>query len=343
MESGKGRGLCQLACLALLLPITGCPQLMSDDFDFFGAVHATDSLPDGQVLPDASGDPDPLPLSDAGPEVQPSPLPDAGVRDPESDAGPGAPSELADAAPLGDAAAPLDGGVIDPNAQALHDALAHRWRFDTLATLGVDSVGGSTAVAKNGATVSGGAAVFAGAGQYIDLPNDVMAGMSSASIEAWVIWDVTDPAATTSDWQRIFDLGSNSSPTEDVQASSANGLYLSPKSGGAQGKLHLEYRNNGNVNVDAPSGLSTGVLTQVVAVVDHDGGFLSLYRDGALVGSLSATLDLSTVVYRNNWLGRSQYTDPPFKGRIFDFRIYSAALTQPLIQASYSAGADADW
>jgi hypothetical protein len=36
-------------------------------------------------------------------------------------------------------------------------------------------------------------------------------------------------------------------------------------------------------------------------------------------------------------------SDPPFKGRIFDFRIYSAALDSAQIQASYAAGADADW
>ncbi|HEU4579222.1 MAG TPA: LamG domain-containing protein [Polyangiaceae bacterium] len=340
MQSGRGRGSSQLAPAALLVVLAGCPQLMDDDFQFSDRLHTT--LPDGEVLPDASSDPEGPALRDAG--TLPRAEPDAGV-DPHGDAGSGA--EPADAASSD--ASGEGGPVRDPTAQALHDALVHRWRFDTLATLGVDSVGGSTAIAKNGATVSGGAAVFAGTGQYVDLPNDVMTGMSSVTVEAWVIWDA-EPSGPGSDWQRIFDLGSNSSPDEDVQAANANGIYLSPKSGGPQGKLHFEYRNGGNVNVDAPSALPTGVLVQVAAVVNHESNLLSLYKDGVLVGSLSGasldppvTLDLSTVVYKNNWLGRSQYTDPAFKGRIFDFRIYSSALTQPLVEASYTAGADADW
>jgi uncharacterized protein len=51
-----------------------------------------------------------------------------------------------------------------------------------------------------------------------------------------------------------------------------------------------------------------------------------------------------SLTHRNNWLGRSQYTgDPPFQGRILDFRIYSSALTPTLLQASLNAGPDADW
>ena len=94
---------------------------------------------------------------------------------------------------------------------------------------------------------------------------------------------------------------------------------------------------------DAPERLPTGTLTQVVAVVDHASSSLYLYQNGALAGGRAATLDLSTVVYRNNWLGRSQYTDPPFKGRIFDFRIYSTALSATLVETSFTAGADAEW
>lgn len=342
MESGKGRGLRQLACLALLLPLAGCPQLMSDDFDFFAAVHTTDSLPDGHILPDASGDPDPSSLSDAGGDVRSSPVPDADVGEPESDAGLGAPSGLADAAAPSDAAAPLDGGTMDPNAQALHDALVHRYRFNAGATL-ADSIGGANATNVGLVTFSAGAAVFAGTNQYLDLPNDLLSGLTNVSIEAWVIWDVTDPLATTSQWQRIFDFGSNDSGVEGSQGSNANGVYLTT-SGGSQGRVHFEYRNNGNFNLDSPDALPTGTLVQIVGVVDQAGSLLSLYENGALVGARAATLDLSTVVYRNNWLGRSQYTgNPPFKGRMFDFRIYSSALTSAQIQASYAAGADADW
>ena len=41
---------------------------------------------------------------------------------------------------------------------------------------------------------------------------------------------------------------------------------------------------------------------------------------------------------------RSQYEDdPPFQGRMLDFRVYSAALTAQHIQARFAAGSDAEW
>jgi hypothetical protein len=39
MESGRGRGLSQLAPAALLVALAGCPQLMADDFDVLDAVR----------------------------------------------------------------------------------------------------------------------------------------------------------------------------------------------------------------------------------------------------------------------------------------------------------------
>jgi hypothetical protein len=343
MDSGQGHGRRRLAPVTLLVALAGCPQLMDDDFAFVDRVQPEGSLPDGGVLPDASSDPT-QPVSDAGPDLPWPEEPDAQVEH-QSDAGAPDGSALVDASASGDAAAPADDGgpVLDPTAQALHDSLVHRWRFDLDAPL-VDSVGGADAT-NVGVTFSAGAAVFAGAagGQYLDLPNDLLSGLSNVSIEAWVIWDVTDATGPGSDWQRIFDFGSNSGG-EGAQGSNANGIYLSPKSGGPTGRLHLEYRNGGNPNVDGPSPLPKAVLVQLVAVFDHDGSFLYLYQDGGLAGGLTAALDLSTIVYENNWLGRSQYTgNAPFKGRIFDFRIYSAALTKPLIEASHAAGADADW
>jgi hypothetical protein len=40
----------------------------------------------------------------------------------------------------------------------------------------------------------------------------------------------------------------------------------------------------------------------------------------------------------NNWLGRSQWNDPLFKGSISEFRIYAAALSPEEIAASRNLG-----
>jgi hypothetical protein len=92
---------------------------------------------------------------------------------------------------------------------------------------------------------------------------------------------------------------------------------------------------------------------QLVAVVDDDANLLWLYQNGAPVNSVAFAGSLSQITTCtgraapcdwNNWLGRSQHSeDPPFAGKILDFRVYSSALHADWIEASYVAGPDADW
>ncbi len=345
-------GLCKVTRVLPLWLLAGCPQLMTDDFGHQLGSHDAplpfvDGPADASVNPAIDGD--------AGPDA--SDAVDASVVLPDVDAGPdpipsgddaGAIADAAvggdeDAATVPDSGAPPD--PTDPIADALHAALVHRYRFDPGATL-LDSVG--TAHATNfRATFSGGAAVFSGAAppldQYLDLPNDLLTGLTDVSLEAWVIWEVANPSATTSEWQRIFDFGTNTA-LEGQQGDNVRDLYLSPRSGGAQGKLHLEFNSNGRTNVDGPEPMPNNVLVQVVAVLSDTGNTLSVYQDAVLAGALGFTGTLSTLAFKNNWLGRSNYTgNAAFQGRMLDFRVYSTALTPTLISASFAAGADADW
>lgn len=254
----------------------------------------------------------------------------------------GQPTEDASALPDAGAPEPDAAPPEDPVLVALRASLVHRYRFSAGATL-LDSVGTAHVVSNVGVTFLNGAAVFAGTGQYLDLPNDLMAGLTNCTIEAWVEWTPDDINASSASWQRIFDFGSNSAVAEGAQGSDANAFYLSPKSGGATGKLHLQYESNGSINIDAPEALPTQVVAHVVAVVDDSSNILSIYLDGSLQGALAFPGSLTTITYRNNWLGRSQYDgDPAFDGRILDFRIHSAALTPALIQASQALGPDAE-
>jgi hypothetical protein len=66
---------------------------------------------------------------------------------------------------------------------------------------------------------------------------------------------------------------------------------------------------------------------------------MTLYRDGAVQGTAAFADSLSLLSDVNNWIGRSQYvTNNSFGGTIDEFRIYKAALSQALIQASMAAG-----
>ena len=312
------------AALALV-GLTACPQLLRDDFSVDVGGHLAASAPDASVK---------------------SPGPARASRD--GGPGPTPPSEL-DAGNTGDPGGP-DAAPLSPVQIALRAALAHRYRFDSAAPL-LDSVGGANAVSI-GATFNAGAAVLAGDGEYIDLPNGLLSGLRNATFEIWVIWDVTDPTDSTSAWQRIFDLGRNLTSVEGQQCevdADATSLYLTPRTNA--GSLQLKCETCGETQIQT-AGLAVGVLVQLVAVVNDDANLFSLYRNGELVASPAFSGSIATITNCsarpapcdwNNWIGRSQHIeDPSFQGKILDFRIYSAALDAPLIRDSFSAGPDLD-
>ena len=85
--------------------------------------------------------------------------------------------------------------------------------------------------------------------------------------------------------------------------------------------------------------------TQVVFVLDGRRNELSIYIDGGrVVTSRSAQpIDLSAIPDVNNWLGRSQFSDPaPFEGELLDVRIYGVALSPAQVELSSDLGADAE-
>lgn len=224
----------------------------------------------------------------------------------------------------------------------LNAALVHRYSFERAGTTVTDSVGGAhgTFIAGSLDGVSG-AARFTAGGGYIDLPNALISGREAVTIEVWLIWDAPDSGPAHS-WQRIFDFGSNSA-VEGLQGAQDTHLFLSPRSGGPMGGLHLAYRGDltGSVTLNATAPLTPAVLEHVTAVVDGLGGRMELYVDGASIASRVLDFPLSLISDRNNWLGRSQVLeDPAFQGRIFEFRIYDGALSAQSISASYALGPD---
>jgi hypothetical protein len=322
----------------LLLPgalLSGCPQLLKDDFQAFSGPTGAGSRGGSDPLEDASAGPRP---GEGGGTLPPN--------------GPGQYNDGGTVVGLSDADTPPD-----PVAVALRSALAHRYRFDPGATL-LDSIGNAHAVSV-GASFSAGAAVLAGTGtgQYIDLPNGLLSGLHNATFEVWVIWNVDNPTSVTSAWQRIFDLGSNSRSVEGEQVEldgAAHALYLTPSSNGSSGgSLQMRCEGCAGTRIEAPASMPTRVQVQIVGVVDDDGDLLAVYQNGQLAGSQPFPGSLSAITSCsgrpapcdwNNWLGRSQHVeDPPFRGSILDFRIYSAALPARLIQASFAAGPDAAW
>ena len=157
---------------------------------------------------------------------------------------------------------------------------------------------------------SGQAVDLDGADDFITLP--AAAGrLRELTVATWVNWD------GGGDWQRIFDFGTGTNQY----------LFLTPRAGGAGLRLALRDAFNGRdveyvVNSTA---LPTGQWVHLVAVLRER--YLTLYVNGRAIGSVfdlrSSPADFPTT---QNYIGKSQFADPLFNGRVDDFRVYARAL-----------------
>ena len=149
--------------------------------------------------------------------------------------------------------------------------------------------------------------VLNGSNAFVQLPADV-ANQQTITVAAWVYW------SGGSAWQRIFDFGNDES---------AN-MFLTPSSG--SGQLRFGIKNGGAEQGLNATALTTNVWTHVAVTLSTTGA--RLYVNGAVVAeSTSVTvrpIDFKPVL---NYIGRSQYPDPLFNGRIDEFRVYNYALT----------------
>jgi len=219
----------------------------------------------------------------------------------------------------------------------VHPSLAHRWNFNADAT---DSIGTAHGELRGGSTVTNGAVALDGVTGHLNLPNNLISANDSVTVETWV----TDLGSGP--WARIFDFG-NSTGGEDfaigLATSGTRCSFLSSPSGfislrgaytitgGGAGEQLLEH---------AGAPLPNNVLQHVVWTTDGPSHLGRLYVDGVQV-AVNSNMNLTPAVIGatvNNWLGRSQWNDPLFKGRISEFRLYAAALSPEEIVASRNLG-----
>jgi hypothetical protein len=253
---------------------------------------------------------------------------------------------------------PIGGG--DGGIGCLRAALVHRYSFNAAGgsdagatdagpgTVVLDSVGTAHGTARGGANavVTNGTVVLSGdvgAGYtnegYVNLPADVLNGLTNATLEVWVTWRGA-AGGTGAAWQRIFDFGD-----QQAAGTSQNGrtyLFLTPSSG--TNMLRMTWSSNGPANetIIEQGALPTGMLKHVAVVLDDASGSASLCVDGACGAPVSIMGALRLITPINNWLGRSNFSvDPELNGIIHEFRIYNAPLRPDLLRTSFMAGPDA--
>ena len=228
---------------------------------------------------------------------------------------------------------PGDDVIPRPGGSAV---LKHRYSFgERSGELSVtDSVSGANGVLKGGSTLTGeGWLRLDGEDGHVDLPNGIISALGDASFEAWVVVD------EDRGWQRIFDFGNNTGG-EDQQGGGLSYLFLTPLGGPGVVRFALNSGTGENPILDGAGKLGLGEETHLVATYSQGNNKARLYVKGELVDEKPTQVSLSVIEDINNWLGKSNWLDPYFKGSFNEFRIWEGALSAEEVARNSEAGAD---
>jgi len=205
-----------------------------------------------------------------------------------------------------------------------------------LAALGVAALLSFNANAQNGVHLS------YSTDDYVQLPNNLLNTVTGDfTIEFWVKWD--GPSNTS--WQRVFDFAADDdkymffTPSGyDANTNTSRAIFAITSTG-----ISNEQR------LMSPVELPVGTWTHVAITLNDATNTGTLYVNGTAVATnTSMTLDVSDILpLANNWLGRSNFSGPPFNdpyfnGAIDEFRIsnvvrYTSNFTPTTAQFSPDA------
>ena len=216
----------------------------------------------------------------------------------------------------------LYNGWLDTNSLAqllVQPAALAQLKFDeATGTSAADATGhGWAGTLRNGPTWVAGhtgnaVSLNSSGSNYVSLPNGVVSNLSGFSITAWVKLN------TNGAWARVFDFGTGMT----------NYMFLSPVGSGNTLRFAITTTAGaGEQQINYNTTLTTGVWHHVAVTLGAGCGIL--YLDGVAVGTNNAiTLtpaDLGNTT--QNWIGRSQYSDPYLNAAVDDFRIYNGTLS----------------
>ncbi|MFC9507056.1 LamG-like jellyroll fold domain-containing protein [Streptomyces sp. NPDC057002] len=197
--------------------------------------------------------------------------------------------------------------------------------------LTADLVNASTARSVEGAAggkalaLPGGAAGSSGA--YVRLPRAVVGDAADLTVSARVKW-----SGDKSPWQRIFDLGTNSTKY----------LFSTPYNGG--GLLQTSVTTGGGgaeAQVRGYAPLPADQWRTVTVTLDTSAGRLTTYLDGVPVSSAETGIKAKDLLESSantaGYIGKSFYPDPLLKGAIDDFTVWHAALSAEQVAGTVGA------
>jgi hypothetical protein len=161
----------------------------------------------------------------------------------------------------------------------------------------------------------GNAVRLSGNGEYVNLPSDIVSGLTDFTIATWVNVTSTDQT-----WARIFDFGTG---TSDF-------MFLTASAGGTNA-LRFDINAGAGSQMIPASGSGPQLPTgwQHVAIT-LSGTTGTMWLNGVPVATNpNMTIRPTDLGATNqNWIGRSQFSaDPYLDATVDDFQIYDHALT----------------
>ncbi|MFC4469724.1 LamG-like jellyroll fold domain-containing protein [Streptomyces xiangluensis] len=197
--------------------------------------------------------------------------------------------------------------------------------------LTADLVNGSTAQSVEG-TGGGKALALPGGpdtsnGAYVRLPREIIGDASDLTISARVKW-----SGDKSPWQRIFDLGTNTTKYLFSTPYNNDGLWQTSVTTGGGGAEN-------QVKGYAP--LPADEWRTVTVTLDTSAGRLTTYLDGVAVSSAETAIKAKDLLESSataaGYIGKSLWPDPLLKGAVDDFTVWHAALSAEQVAGTVPA------
>lgn len=175
---------------------------------------------------------------------------------------------------------------------------------------------------------------------YAALPQGLVTGADNDFTVEYTV--STQTAANHFGWV----IGDGVGPWNTTQL--GNHIFLSPRSaqGGYTNQVLAAIRvksgtDNGESRMPAGGGLNPGFTTLTMV---GSGNTLTLYRDGAVISTLTHTRSLSSIIPSGSvlgYLGRSLYQgDPLLRADVADVKVWDVALTAEEVTASMPTAAE---
>ena len=189
-----------------------------------------------------------------------------------------------------------------------------------------DLVGTNNGTLVNGPTFSSanlGSIVFDGSNDYATFPTGFLSTLTACTVSFWVYW------SDNQQWTRVIDFGTGVTVN----------MFFTPKN---------SVNNNPRFAITTGGNPSEQIITSTNAMllntwynfsITLNGATGTMYRNSVVDATNSSmTLTPSSLGNTNqNYLGRSQYSDPYFQGQISNIQIYNRALSAQEVLQNYNA------